>query len=439
MREYFEAVVACLNRECGSSEFFVCDFAGESSEFVRLNGGRVVQSGEVVQRYLSIDWIVGRRHAKSTLPLQGNLGVDGPALAEAVHRLRALCAEVEEDPWLTYALDGRSSVSVDTPNDVGTARAMLDVLERCGQPVVGIWAAGQIFRGFGNATGQLNWHETHSFNFDWSLHRGPQQAVKSGYAGMNWDAEQLRARLEKTAEQAASMNKAPLTLARGHYAVYLAPAAVDEIVSLLGWGGFSARAHQTKSSPLVGMSDAGRTLSELVTLTEDIEAGVAPNFDTSGYQRPSRTVLVRDGEYVESLVSPRSAQEFGIETNGAGADESPLSLAMAPGALDADRALEALGTGLFVSHLWYLNYSDRAMARATGMTRFATFWVENGTISRVVEPMRFDETIYNLLGDELVALTDTQELILDPSTYGGRSVRSARVPGALVGRMALTL
>ena len=35
------------------------------------------------------------------------------------------------------------------------------------------------------------------------------------------------------------------------------------------------------------------------------------------------------------------------------------------------------------------------------MTRFATFWVEDGVIQSPLEVMRFDETIYRMLGENL--------------------------------------
>ena len=35
---------------------------------------------------------------------------------------------------------------------------------------------------------------------------------------------------------------------------------------------------------------------------------------------------------------------------------------------------------VYVNNVWYLNYSDRSACRMTGMTRFATFWVEHGVI-----------------------------------------------------------
>jgi predicted Zn-dependent protease len=73
------------------------------------------------------------------------------------------------------------------------------------------------------------------------------------------------------------------------------------------------------------------------------------------------------------------------------------------------------------------------------MTRFACFWVENGEIMAPVDVMRFDDSVYDLLGTNLLGLTGDRELILDSSSYGQRSNRSIELPGALVKELRLTL
>ena len=73
------------------------------------------------------------------------------------------------------------------------------------------------------------------------------------------------------------------------------------------------------------------------------------------------------------------------------------------------------------------------------MTRFATFWVQGGELVAPVNVMRFDDSLFHLLGDKLVDLTDTAELVLDASSYGARSTASARLPGALIEEMTFTL
>jgi hypothetical protein len=53
--------------------------------------------------------------------------------------------------------------------------------------------------------------------------------------------------------------------------------------------------------------------------------------------------------------------------------------------------------------------------------------------------MRWDDSLYRMLGESLEALTDTPQRILNNGTYGQRSVQTSRVPGALLRRMAFTL
>ena len=118
-----------------------------------------------------------------------------------------------------------------------------------------------------------------------------------------------------------------------------------------------------------------------MTIAEATADGVAPAFQGNGFVRPQRVPLVDAGQLVGSLVSPRTAREFSLSANGANGDESPEALAMEGGALSAGDALSELHTGIFVGNLHYLNYSDRPACRMTGMTRFATFWVENGKIA----------------------------------------------------------
>src|SRR4029077_21620 len=132
----------------------------------------------------------------------------------------------------------------------------------------------------------------------------------------------------------------------------------------------------------------------------------------------------------DALVSPRSAKEYGLAPNAG--HESPETMELSPGDLESGQILDALDTGLYVSNLWYLNFSDRPAGRITGMTRFATFWVERGRIVAPVTPLRFDDTLYRMLGENLVELTSTAELVISPSTYDERSTSSSRLPGALL-------
>ena len=105
---------------------------------------------------------------------------------------------------------------------------------------------------------------------------------------------------------------------------------------------------------------------------------------------------------------------------------------MGPGSLPPDNVLEMLGTGVYINNLWYCNYSDPNNCRMTGMTRFASFWVEDGEVQAPLEVMRFDDSLYRMLGEGLIGLTSTPEFIFDPGTYFGRSTSVMELPGALI-------
>ena len=181
-----------------------------------------------------------------------------------------------------------------------------------------------------------------------------------------------------------------------------------------------------------------QSLSPLVTINEQISGSLSQGFSTEGYPRGDVT-LIQAGKAEGQLINSRSAAEYGLSTNGASSDESPSALQMAAGSLAQADILKQLGTGLYISNLWYLNYSDLPAARLTGMTRFATFWVENGEIKAPVSTMRFDDSVYQLLGSQLEALTADRELLLSPSTYSQRNTASNLLPGALIKRLTLTL
>lgn len=112
---------------------------------------------------------------------------------------------------------------------------------------------------------------------------------------------------------------------------------------------------------------------------------------------------------------------------------------MAPGCRPGADVLTTLGTGVYLSNLHYLNYSDRQACRMTGMTRFACFWVENGELAAPIAVMRFDDSFIRMFGAGLVALTDTAEPVQDNATYGARQLRSISAPGAIVEGFRFTL
>jgi predicted Zn-dependent protease len=426
-----------LARGVQAGEVLLCNLAAERSDFVRFNRGLVRQAGSVESRSFALRLVRARRQAEASVTIAGT--ADDLALAQAaLARLRTALDGLPEDPWLlvneTPQSSAREQRGALAPAEVLVEQA---VGAASGRDLVGFYAGGTIYRGLADSLGSRHWHEIDCFNFDWSLHRDGR-AVKASYAGFEWQESEFLRAMEMAARDLALLELPERSIQPGDYRAYLAPRAMEELAGLLSWGGFSARAGATRQSPLLRMQEGAR-LSSKVTLVENTAAGIAPGFQREGFVKPAAVTLIADGRLADALVSPRSAKEYGLAINGTDAGERPEALEMAPGALEEGQALAALGTGLYVSNLWYLNFSDRPAGRITGMTRFATFWVEGGRIVAPVGPMRFDDSIYRMLGENLVELTRERKLVLDPSTYGERSTASARLPGALLRALRFTL
>jgi len=438
MREAFYALADALMGELAGEERLLLGFRGEESDFVRLNHNRIRQAGHVVRRQLTLDLIEDGRHAMARADLSGDREDDLAELRVALQLLRAQRRHLPEDPYLSYPIEARSSERADdrpVPDSREALQALIGAAE--GLDLVGIWASGRLHAGVANSLGQRHWHSSVSFNLDWSAYHQGDKAVKGSYAGTAWASEALLARMAGTRRDLAVMAQPPMTIPPGRYRVYLAPAALLEILEMLAWGGFDLRSRRTGQTPLLRMTTEGRRLHTLVTLVEDHRRGLAPGFTGEGFAKPDCVGLIKAGGLGDCLVDARNGKEFGMTVNASVG--VPESLEMVAGSLRESEVLEALGTGLYISRLWYLNYSDRGHARLTGMTRFACFWVERGRVRGPVDVMRFDDSVFHLLGDSLEALTAERELILDPESYGGRSHRSALLPGALIDGMTFTL
>jgi predicted Zn-dependent protease len=403
----------------------------------------VRQPGTVEQRYLELELVRGAKHASHRLSLSGHLGSDLERVRTAIVDLRTALPELDDDPHLLIATEVRSTRSIRGTALPAAEQIVDQVLSAAeGLDLVGLYAGGPVCVGFANSFGQRNWHEVSSFNLQWSLYDRTDKAVKSELSGFSWDAAAFASRMNEARTQLAHVARPARTMVPGKYRTYLSPAAVENVVSLLCWGGFSARALETRQSSLGRMREGGDEAARLdprITISESIAEGVAPAFQGEGFVRPPTVALIDGGRLVGSLVSPRTAREFSLAANGASGHESPAALTMAGGTLATADALAALGTGLYVGHLHYLNYSDRPACRMTGMTRFATFWVENGKIVAPIDVLRFDDTIYRMLGANLEALTSETDLLLASDTYRERTLASMRVPGALLSELTFTL
>jgi predicted Zn-dependent protease len=440
MHTYFHKIADYLDTLLKPGEISLAWFSAEESDFIRFNKSAVRQATSVKQISLAVNLISRKRRAEIRLMLAGELSSGESQLKRAVEQLRSDLRDLPEDPYLLYSTEVQNSEHQGKATLPDTAQVLDEIIAAArGLDMVGLYAGGPIYKGFANSLGQRNWHRVDNFNFEWCLYHSADKAVKSSYAGSLWESAAFESKMQFARQQLARLGDKPRDLKPGRYRVYLAPQALNEILGMLCWGGFGVKSQRTKQSGLQKMLENDVALSSLVTLAENTRDGIACGFQNDGFLKDTGVSLIQAGHLDQPLISPRSAREYTLRTNGANAQETPESLDMAGGDLPAATALQTLGTGIFIGNLWYLNFSDRAACRITGMTRFATFWVEDGAIKAPLNVMRFDDSAYRVLGDNLVALTRERELLPSSSSYGERSTESTRLPGALVKDFALTL
>lgn len=412
----------------------------ESSAFVRFNHGGIRQPGSVNQAHATIEVNDGDKHFKTFLSLSDSAAENRVRLEASLKAQLALLPNLDSDPHFilnseTVQTEDKGPTSNDNPQEI--ARTIVDSAK--GLDLVGIYASGRLSRTYLDSQGSHLHHECERSHFDFSVYAHHDKAVKCSVSGEKWDQSHFETSLQEAKRQLPFLHKEARKIKPGNYKAYLAPSALRSILSLLSWSSFSEKSHQTGLSPLKHLRGKSRDLNRDVSIAESPTELRGPRFNETGFLNPEKTQLVDNGEYVSALVSPRSGREFGIEHNGAGPSENPGYLSMKAGTLPANDALNLLGDGIYISDLWYLNFSDPQICRMTGMTRFASFWVENGELVAPLSVMRFDDSVYEILGSKLLGLTSETETFHEAHTYGSRSTCAMRVPGALVDGLAFTL
>lgn len=439
-RGTFNALADALCTTDGGIDRCMLLLHAEASTFIRFNGAKVRQATQVEQASATLTVVRGARRVEVKLTLGGRPEHDLALLQRERAAAIAALDEVADDPHLLLPDAPAHSERIDhgrvpTPQEV--VRRVADAA--AGLDFVGFYAGGPVLRAFADSLGSRHWHQVESFHFDWCLVHAADKAVKSFYAGTQWDGDEFARRVAAGAAPLPLLALPPRQLPPGAYRTWFAPAAMVELLGTIGWAGFGARGRRTGTSSLMRLAHRDAALHADVSIAEDLAGGLAPAFTAEGFVRPPQVPLVRAGLAADTLNSARSAQEYGLPANGANAQETPEALSLVPGRIAAADPLAALGTGLYVSNLWYLNYSDRPACRMTGLTRFACLWVEDG---RPVEPigvMRFDDSFLRMFGEGLVGLGDRAELIPESGTYLERQLASVSTPGALVDGWRLTL
>ncbi|MFI3257802.1 MAG: metallopeptidase TldD-related protein, partial [Spirochaetales bacterium] len=353
---------------------------------------------------------------------------------------RTQCALLPQDPYQTIPTANESSEAVfDTAllKEEDIVKTVLDPVSDL--DFTGLYTQGTVYRGSSNSAGAKHWFETKNFVLDFSVWLENGRAVKSSYAGTTWSDDEYKVKINFVRQSLLPLQNEQKKLSSGKYRAFISADALHEFATFFSWNGLGERGMREGESAFIPLREGRECFSEQFTVSQDFSLGGEPAFNTMGEVSDEKLVLIQNGKLVNTIINSRTAKEYGLTSNGADEGEGVRSLCIAGGSLEEDKILEALGTGIYVSNFHYLNWSDVQNARITGMTRFACLWVENGKIVAPISDMRWDDSLYNLFGAKLQAITSERHLFPETSTYERREVGSCLLPGILVSELNCTL
>ena len=440
MENYFKEISSYILSKKQAGEEVTVTLSGEKTQFVRFNKSKIRQGTDVHQLNLSIAIQKDEKEYSYSFSITGNLSNDQIKIDDIYKTCRSRMQGMSKATFFVpFKNNGSSSVS--NRGKLIEITELTNILchETAHIDLAGILTSGISYRGNVNSLGQSHWFESESFSVDYSLYSEKEKAVKGSYGGSAFDLDSFKIILEESIRNLKHMEKDNKVLDPGNYRCYLAPAAVNEILNTFCWGGTSQGALKQGSSPLLPYENEGKRLSPLFNLNEDFSLGLTSQFNEDGEVFTQKLPIFKNGQLENLLVNSRTAKEYELKSNAANSEESLRSPVIESGDLSREDILKELGTGLYISNLHYLNWSDQKQGRITGMTRFACFWVENGEIFAPIKDLRFDDTIYHIWGDNLEQITDFSETELDNHTYSQKSLGGSKCPGMIVKDFNFTL
>ncbi len=411
----------------------------EDSLFLRFNGSKVRQNTTVSQHELTLTYQTNHKVINMAFNLTLDLDSDLNTATKKIAQARIDLPLTDESPkFVEMTNNGQSETykKIERPQDSEIPKIISDLFSD--SDLAGLWCSGPLRRASINSKGQFHYFESDYFFFDYSLYNGPK-AAKGFYSDEIFNHDKFTAKANDTKNKLSLLQKPTVSVPRGQYRVYLEPMAVAEILGTMSWGALSQASYNQGRAPLKKLKENELSLSEKFTLLENFNLGLSPLFNAIGEISKPEIMLIQNGKLENFLTSTATAKEYTLISNQASSGESPRSPEVRAGTLNQNEILKKLGTGLYLSNLHYINWSDLQTARMTGMTRFACFWVENGEIVGPINDLRFDETIYKIFGEGLIDFSNEQEIFVDTSTYMKRSIGALKVPGALIENFNFTL
>ncbi|OFZ30430.1 MAG: hypothetical protein A2622_08470 [Bdellovibrionales bacterium RIFCSPHIGHO2_01_FULL_40_29] len=422
-----------------NNEDVALNLHSEESDFIRFSQSKVRQNTSVNQHEMTVQYQCDQRTYRLKFNLTLDFAMDMKKFNEALAEIRLQLPKTDPNPQFVPLKNNGTSEIFKKASRPETSEIISTICSTFSDSdMAGLWCSGPLRRAAINSKGQFHYFETDFFFLDYSLYDGPR-AAKSFYAETEWHQQNFLNTAQQTKNTLSLLKRSSIKIKPGAYKTYLGPMAVAELMTMFYWRALSRSSYEQGFAPLKKLYEKEVLFSEQFTMLENLNLGYSTPFNALGEVSPKDLMLIEKGRLQNFLISTATATEYQLESNFAEPSEMMKSPEIRAGTLEEAYILKELGTGLYLSNLHYINWSDPQAARITGMTRFACFWVENGEIQGPIQDMRFDETLFNIFGKNLINLTKNQQVYVNTSTYMQRELGAMKVPGALIQEMNFTL
>jgi len=444
-KDIFQTICSQVFDSLKENEQLTVHLEGENSQYFRFNDSKLRQSGIIEDYAVTISLFSGKKSLQSSTTLSSDIKSSVSNLTNEINALRDPLSLIPENDFTCFP-DPFESLDIvksgQLPKREEILEALMDTISS--DNLTGVWTSGKIFRACSTSEGTNHWFEKDSFIFDFSLIDAQENMVKVLFPGSNWDKSKFVAAFHEASEKLKLMNKPKMELKPGKYRVWFEPNAVADFVDMFNWNGVSESSFRNGSSCLLKLRNSDTRLSNLFSLNESFSSLSTAPFNSRG-EVSEDVAIIQNGILSNTLVNAKTALEYKISSNFAeepnswGMGEYMRSPHMEAGDIDNEERLEKLGTGIFISNIHYLNWSDTLGGRITGLTRYACYWVEDGKLVAPIKTMRFDDSFYNFFGSNLEGVG--KEVLARPviETYDGRNPGETTCPGILVKDFELTL
>lgn len=380
--------------------------SAESESWVRFAAGTVSTSGSVERASLQVTVAFGTRTGTARTE---DVSADGIARAarQAADLAKILPASPEYMPPVPpqrYPLPAPSSWDGGTAASAAAARAevagaVLGIAAEAGLVGSGFHQVSEKATAFVNSAGASGVHRSTSAQLECTMRTA--DGAQSGWAGAYTPrASTLDAKaLARRAADKATRWKEPAALPPGRYTAILEPAAVEPLAGyLLGsLDRRSADEGRSAFSAAEGKTRIGETLfSERLSLFCDPADKVIPGspFAEDGLAA-RKFVAVDKGRLAALPVSRYWAKQKKLETS---ADSGNWVLSFADAdPKGVDGLIASTERGILVTRIWYVRMLGPQNLTVTGLTRDATFLVENGVVTQPIKNFRINQSLLEML------------------------------------------